>query len=178
MYLVKSLDPETSMCPTGCHDRLQMAESWADSIPPISWSFLQRTYHSDKHVHNSASSLQPRLLNMDRVNPLFNNNHPFGNTSNLATSSWPSSHNSMVITLHAWSASKTDPTFQKRMAPSDPPLANRVSCTGCHATAATRQQHGRTHIPSHDKRELTISGTKYILNLASTIQTLDIESET
>ena len=34
----------------------------------------------------------------------------------------------------------THPTSQKRMAPSEPPLQNSFSCTGCHDTAKQRER--------------------------------------
>ena len=34
----------------------------------------------------------------------------------------------------------TYPTSQKRMAPSEPPLANIFSCTGCHASTVGRRE--------------------------------------
>lgn len=40
----------------------------------------------------------------------------------------------------------TNPTLQKRMDPSPPPLANRLSCTGCQATAeewGKKEERGR-----------------------------------
>jgi len=42
--VVWSLEPETRMCPSGCHDRLQTIVSWASSTLPSSFSLLTTTH--------------------------------------------------------------------------------------------------------------------------------------